>query len=67
MQVKACNPLAPPGVPLYYYHSRTPLYNDNFFRWWDKCFSVAVRIVCPWMLVVNKDSLETMLNMYVER
>ena len=65
--VKACNPLAPPGVPLYYYHSRTPYYNDKFFLWWDRCFSEAVRHVCPWMVVSSKKSLEKLLSLKITR
>ena len=37
--VKAADPLAPAKTPLYYYHSKTALYNDFVFRFWDKCMA----------------------------
>jgi len=67
VSVKACDPLAPPGVPLYYYHCKTPLYNDNFFVWWDNCFAESVQYVCPWMVVTSKGSLEKWLKLKVAR
>jgi hypothetical protein len=33
--VKAADPLAEPDIPLYYTHSKTYLYNDIFFHFWD--------------------------------
>jgi len=67
VSVKACDPLAPPGVPLYYYHGKTPLYNDTFFVWWDNCFAESLQYVCPWMIVTSKGSLEKLLNLKVAR
>ena len=67
VSVKACDPLAPPGVPLYYYHGKTPLYNDTFFVWWDNCFAESLQYVCPWMKVTSKGSLEKLLNLKVAR
>ena len=67
VQVKGCNPFAPTGVPLYYFHGRTPFYNDNFFIWWDNCFAEAFQYVCPWVHVTSRGSLESMLNMKIKR
>jgi len=67
MKVDGCNPLAKPHVPLYYYHSRTPYYNDHFFHWWDECFVEAVKHVCPWVEVKSKHALERILNLKFSR
>ena len=67
VQVKACDPFAPPGVPLYYFHSKNPFYNDNFFIWWDNCFAEAFRYVCPWIQVTSRGALESVMNMKIKR
>ena len=67
VQVKSANPLAPPGYPLYYFHGKTKLYNDLFIQFWDKCMAPVLAIVCPWLTVTNKASLERLLNLRFQR
>ena len=43
--VKAADPLAQPGMPLYYFHSKTKIYNDIFFHFWDYVMAPAFAIV----------------------
>ena len=64
--VKASDPLAPNG-PLYYYHSRTALYNDFFFGYWDKCFAPAFSNVCAIVFVDSIKSLDALFNLKFQR
>jgi hypothetical protein len=56
--VKAADPLAPDRVPLYYFHSRTGLYNHFMFQFWDACMSPTFNIICPWFNVTSEQELE---------
>jgi hypothetical protein len=60
--VKACDPLAPKGVAMYYVHSRTAYYNNFFFDWWYNCFVKTFGLVCPFYDVQSIEDLETLLN-----
>jgi len=61
--VKAADPLAPPGKPLYYYHGKTALYNDLFFMLWDAVITRVFQYVCPWMIVKTQKDLNTLLSL----
>ena len=45
--VQAANPLAPPGVPLYYIHGKVGLYNDIFSMLWDCVIAESLAIIAP--------------------
>jgi hypothetical protein len=45
--VKAADPLAKQGIPLYYTHSKTNLYNDIFFHFWDTVMTPSLCNICP--------------------
>ena len=66
VDVKAANPLAPSGHPLYYYHSRTAYYNNFFFMWWDKCLSHVFKNVLPFLEVRTSAAMERLLNMEMD-
>jgi hypothetical protein len=57
VMVKAADPFAE-GKPLYYYHSKTPFYNELFFRWWDDVIPKVFKLVAPWMIVNSQEELE---------
>ena len=61
--VKAADPLAPTGRPLYSYHGKTALYNDLFFILWDSVIHRVFQYVCPWMIVKTQQNLETLLSL----
>jgi hypothetical protein len=65
--VKAADPLAKPGIPLYYFHSKTKLYNDIFFHFWDCVMAPAFAIVCPWFTVDSQESLDTLFALEFEK
>jgi hypothetical protein len=65
--VKAADPLAKPGIPLYYFHSKTKLYNDIFFHFWDTVMGPAFSIVCPWFTVKSKKALNNLFDLYFEK
>ena len=60
--VKACDPLAPKGVAMYYVHSKTGYYNNFFFDWWYNCFVKTFALVCPFYDVRTVEDLTTLLN-----
>ena len=64
--VKAADPLAKPGIPLYYFHSKTKLYNDIFFHFWDYVMAPAFAIVCPWFTVNSQESLDRLFELEFE-
>lgn len=64
--VKAADPLAKPGIPLYYFHSKTKLYNDIFFHFWDYVMAPAFAIVCPWFTVDSQESLDRLFELEFE-
>ena len=61
--VKAADPLALPGYPLYYMHSKIPLYNHFFFQLYDACFATTLAIVCPWLTVTTEASMEKLFDL----
>ena len=60
--VKAADPLAKPDIQLYYTHSKTYLYNDLFFHFWDTVMIPTLSNICPWMAVTSKKSLHQQFN-----
>lgn len=60
--VQACDPLAPPGVAMYYVHSRTAYYNHFFFDWWYNCLVKTFALVCPFYDVRSVEDLTGLLN-----
>ena len=64
--VMAADPLAKPGIPLYYFHSTTKLYNDIFFHFWDYVMAPAIAIVCPWFTVDSQESLDRLFELEFE-
>ena len=64
--VKAADPLAKPGIPLYYFHSKTKLYNDIFFHFWDYVMAPTFAIVCPWFTVNSQESLDRLFELEFE-
>ena len=64
--VKASNPLAPPKVPLYYFHSRTHLYNAFLFDWFMMVFAKTFAKVCPFYSIDSVKDLEKLLEAEVE-
>ena len=65
VSVKAADPLAPTPVPLYYFHSRTPMYNHFMFQFWDACMSPTFNIICPWFNVTTEHELERLFALSV--
>lgn len=66
VDVKASNPLAPPKVPLYYVHSRIPLYNAFFFDWFMEVFARTFENICPFYSYDSVKKLEKLLEAEVE-
>jgi hypothetical protein len=62
----AADPFARLSIPLYYFHSQTNLYNDNFFNCWDNIFSPTFNIVCPWFNVESLNSLDRLFELEFE-
>ena len=60
--VKAADPFAD-GKPLYYIHSKTPYYNELFFRIWDNVIPQVFKIVAPWMFVCKQEDLEKLMSL----
>jgi hypothetical protein len=63
--VKVADPFAE-GRPLYYYHSKTPFYNELFFRWWDDVIPKVFKLVAPWMIVNSQEELEQLKSLEFE-
>ena len=47
ISVQAANPLAPPGVPLYYIHGKVGYNNNIFFMLWDYVIAEAFATIVP--------------------
>jgi hypothetical protein len=58
--------IAKPCIPLYYFHSKTKLYNDIFFHFWDYVMGPAFAIVCPWFTVDSQESLDRLFELEFE-
>ena len=67
LDVKAADPLASSGTPLYYFHSKIPMYNDFVFMWWDQCLAYTLRNTCPIFTVKSAKSVQTLLNLELSR
>ena len=67
VSVKAADPLAKPGMPLYYFHSKTKIYNNIFFHFWDNVMTPAFAIVCPWFTVDTHASLGKLFALEFEK
>ena len=65
--VKAADPLAKPGIPLYYFHSKIKLCKNIFFHFWDCVMAPAFAIVCPWFTVDSQESLDTLFALEFEK
>ena len=65
--VKAANPLAAPGVPLYYTHSKTKSYNNICFMIWDNVMTTTFGKMCPWLRVDSKKALDRLFKLEFER
>ncbi len=65
--VKAADTLAKQEYPLYYTHSKTNLYNDIFFNFWDIVMTSTLCNICPWMAVTFKKSLGKLFTLEFER
>ena len=59
VMVKAANPLAPKGAPLYYFHSQIDYYNTFFFEFWEECFVKTFGLVCPFNDVQSGSDVST--------
>jgi len=62
VMVKAANPLAPKGAPLYYFHSRTDYYNTFFFEFWEECLVKTFGLLCPFYEVQSVSDVEHILD-----
>ena len=67
VSVQAADPFAKRGIPLYYFHSKTKLYNDIFFHFWDDIMAPAFAIVCPWFTVDSQESLDNLFALEFEK
>ena len=65
--VKAANPLAASGVPLYYTHSKTNVYNNIFFMLWDNAIAPTFAKMSPWFRVDSRKALARLLKLEFER
>ncbi len=63
VSIKAAAPLAKPPLPLYYMHSKTAMYNDNFFHFWENVFAPAFAIIGPWFTVGNETELNRLFDL----
>ena len=67
VEVMAADPLAPHPMPLYYTHSKMPMYNNKFFVFWDlvvaECFSRTI----PWFTVRSQKALDRLFALEFER
>ena len=67
VEVKAADPLAALPMPLYYIHSKMPMYNNKFFVFWDlvvaECFSRTI----PWFTVRSQKALDRLFALEFER
>ena len=61
---KAADPFAKKGIPHYYYHSRTKLYIDIFFHFWD---TVMGPTFCPWLTFDSQKSLDKLFDLHFEK
>ena len=67
VEVKAADPLAPHPMPLYYMHSRMPMYNNKFFVFWDQVIAVCFARIIPWFVVRSQKALDRLFALEFER
>ena len=65
--VKATHPLVAPGVPLYYIHSKTKMYNAICFMTWDNVMAKTFAIMCTWFRFESKKALDRLCRLEFER
>ncbi len=64
---KAADPWAKQGIPLYYTHSKTNLYTNIFFHFWDTVMTLSLCNICPWMAVTCQKSLDQLFKLEFDR
>jgi len=67
VEVKAADPLAPHKIPLYYMHSRMPMYNNKFFVFWDQVIAEGFARTVPWFVVRSQKALDRLFALEFER
>ena len=53
-------------IPLYYTHSRMPMYNDKFFLFWDEVIAEGFARTIPWFTVRSQRSLDILFALNFE-
>ncbi len=61
--LKAFNPLAALGKPLYYTHSKAQMYNKLFSMNWENVMSPTFALMCPWFKVDGKNALDRLFEL----
>ena len=59
VEVKAADPLAPNPMPLYYMHSKMPMYSNKFFVFWDQVIAECFARTVPWFVVRSQKALDS--------
>ncbi len=67
VSVKAADPLAALPKPLYYTHSKMPMYNNKFFVFWDQVVSACFARTIPWFTVRSQKALDRLFALEFER
>jgi hypothetical protein len=60
--VKAANPLAALGEPLYYTHSKAKMYNKMFNMIWINVISPTFALMCSWFIIESKKALDRLFE-----
>ena len=67
VEVKAADPLAVLPMPLYYIHSKMPMYNNKFFVFWDQVVAECFSRTIPWFTVRSQKALDRLFALEFER
>ena len=67
VEVKAADPLAAHPMPLYYMHSKMPMYNNKFFVFWDQVIAKCFARTVPWFVVRSQKALDRLFALEFER
>ena len=67
VEVKAADPLAALPMPLYYIHSKMPMYNTKFFVFWDLVVAESFSRTIPWFTVRSQKALDMLFALEFER
>ncbi len=67
VSVKAADPLAALPMPLYYVHSKMPMYNNKFFVFWDQVIAKCFARTIPWFVVRSQKDLDMLFALEFER